>query len=682
MKSYKSPNNETGIEDDELLNRAQTFYRASRDHRADWVADAMEDYDFVAGRQWSAEDEQYLRDQLRPVVTFNRIQPTIEAVTGTEVNNRQEVRYIPRTLGDAGVNEVLTEAARWVKDECDAEDEESDAFFDVVVSGMGWTDTCLDYEGYEDAPIRINRIDPLEMYWSPLASKRNISDAVEIGRKRKVMREWAVEKWPELDDMVPETTGTWGDTDDLDNEPHVDDPRLAYKKGAEQPQDAGQSKVVLFEYLWCKKEPAYKIADLTTGEIITADATQYRKLRKAAEAAGIQIRAVRTSVKKYYEAVFFEDFLLEAREASSQEGFRYKCITGKRDRNKNLWYGLVRTMKDPQKWANKFFSTVLHNINTSGQGIMAEVGAFENPKKASEEWSRPDKVTLLKNGAISGGKVMPKPTSNVPAMLPNMMEFAISSIRDVSGVSTELLGMAERQQPGVLEYQRKQAGINILANLFNSLRRYRKEQGRIMLDLIQKYIPDGTLIRVVGDEGAKYVPLVKQPGVAKYDVIVDDAPTSPNMKEKVWSILTPLMPVLLPMLPTSSKLELFKYSPLPESLVEKVAQQVTEMESQPRPDPMQAAIQADSQAKMAQIQARMQADMAKLEQQGQVNREKAQIDAEIEAFKALLKAETDRYIAGVEARFNAAQAQMDANIQQQQQTLQAFLNRFSTPTVQ
>jgi hypothetical protein len=36
-------------------------------------------------------------------------------------------------------------------------------------------------------------------------------------------------------------------------------------------------------------------------------------------------------------------------------------------------------------------------------------------------------------------------------------QFAISSIRDVTGVNLELLGLRDANQPGMLEAQRKQA---------------------------------------------------------------------------------------------------------------------------------------------------------------------------------------------------------------------------------
>ena len=168
----------------------------ARTHQGDWREQAAEDYAFVAGDQWSAEDRERLKEQLRPVITFNRVAPIIDAVAGTEVNNRQEVRYVPRQAGDVGVNELLTGAAEWVRDQCDAEDEESDAFWDTLVCGMGWTETHIDYEQDPDGKILVERVDPLEMYWDPAARKRNLDDARYVIRVRLIDEADFEAMWP------------------------------------------------------------------------------------------------------------------------------------------------------------------------------------------------------------------------------------------------------------------------------------------------------------------------------------------------------------------------------------------------------------------------------------------------------------------------------------------------------
>ena len=201
-------------------------------------------------------------------------------------------------------------------------------------------------------------------------------------------------------------------------------------------------------------------------------------------------------------------------------------------------------------------------VNRDWATAGAKVREFE------EDWAKPDSVAVVSPGAVTDGKIMPKPLNQVPADMAAMMQYSVSAIHDTAGASLEMLGMADRQQSGVLEYQRRQSGITILAIFFDAIRLYRKDQGRVMMMFIQEYISDGRLVRIIGENGnQQYIPLIKQPGTGRYDVIVDEAPTSPNQKEKVFAVLQALLPGLLqagvPIPP-----EVVDYTPLPSKLAE------------------------------------------------------------------------------------------------------------------
>lgn len=652
--------------DEDLLRQARAHWNEAFTHWSKWRVLAKEDYAFVAGEQWDDNDKRKMVSEMRPAVTFNRIQTVVNAVSGSEVGNRQEVKYFPREQGDARVSELMTSAAQWVRDGCDAEDEESDAFMDMIISGLGCTETRLDYTRNLDGDIVIDRIDPMETYPDANATKRNLDDKRYVFRVKDYSRDEFRYYWPDAEIPSPNSKDTWGGET---GEPTKQD---NYREGEYLSSDKKSfpttMKIRVAEYQWCEYETVYRVAD-PSGEIVPLDEkrfTVYKQQRadeiKAAEQQvsaareewknasklmadqlpGIETMPVESVMqlppipealkegrdyvkqrkKVVKQAYFAGSQVLQEGYAPIKEHFTYNFITGSRDRNANTWYGIVRVMKDPQRWANKFFSSILHIINNSAKGgVMAERGAIGDTRKFEQDWARPDRVTYVEK--LDG--VREKQLATYPNGLADLMTYAISSIRDVSGVNLELLGLADRQQAGYLEAQRKQAGMTVLATMFDALRRYRKEQGRLMLAMINEYIADGRLVRVVGDEGAQYVPMMKQPGVLEYDVVVDEAPSTPNNKERVWGILQTMLPSIME-LPAGHQvlLEALKYSPLPESLVAKVE----ELFAQGTPDPAQDQA---AQLEMAQGQADVentQADTQKKLAEAQAKSASIQLDAQ------------------------------------------------------
>lgn len=594
------------------ITRFKSWFKRDREHSAKWRTNAKDDFGFLAGEQWTPEEEAYLVKQQRVPITFNRCLSILKAIAGSEINSRQEIRFIGRTSEDAKVNEVLTGASKYFADESDAEDEESEAFQDSMICGMGWVEQRIDFDMDAQGAYVEDHIDPLEMYWDHNARKKNLIDARRVWRAKSVPLGEAHDQFGE-EFSDADIDATWARMDDTRADKTLEQKRERFSDNPSVDPYDDDHHVTIVECQWWEREPYFILADEGAGRIeLTED--EYEVLSERAKALGITLTSAKL-MRRVYKRVFLGSVPLgEPENIPTGNQFSYQCITGEHDRNKNTWYGLVRVMRDPQKWANKWLSQTLHIMNSSAKGgILAEKGAFENQRQAEDTYARPEAITWVAPGTLSnpsGQRLQPKPAAQFPAGFFQLMEFAISSIRDVTGINLELLGMRDANQPGILEAQRKQAAMTILATAFDSLRRFRKLVGRNRLYFIQHYLSDARLVRIVGQEGAQVVPLTKDATVGDYDVIVDDAPASPNQKEANWAIISQMLPAVGGMLTPDMWALILEYSPLPSDLVEKFKGIMAQSQGDPEAQQKQALAMQQAIAKMQRDQAGAEKDNA------------------------------------------------------------------------
>lgn len=594
-------------DDDELLARLKKWVSRDREAHAKFLEEAEECYRFIAGHQWTDEQIRELEDKQRPPVVFNRIAPIMRAVTGTEIASRATISYRPRELSDGGAAEVWTEALRWYRDNADAEDEETDAFLDAAACGLGWIETTLDFDADPEGEPRIKRVSPLAVIPDCNATERNLADMRRVSHIERMPLAEARELFPDAEDE--DLDAAWLRLAEDEADP-VDREKARRYASEEEPERREDDLVTVVRCQWRERVRVVETADPMTGEPMEISPEEFEILQQRAPMVGMPPPQGRMRRKTVYRQAFIGRKILRQTDAPFQGGFSFEAITAFRDQVERTWYGLVRGMMDPQRFANKWLSTTMHIMSSGAKGgIFMEEDSVDDMREFEESYAQADAVTKVRPGAMVNGKIQPKPQTAFPAGFYELMNFAVDSVRQISGVSQEMMGTREVDQPGILEQQRRTQGLVMLNSLFSALRRYRKRVGRTMLEMMKEYIDPQRLMRILGPNLPPQVVQMAYQAEVEYDVVVEESPTSANQKELVWSLMSPILGDL----PPQVQAELWAYSPLPESVAQKVRQGYQAALQPPPPSPAEQAEAAKIQAQAAKDGATAEKTRAELD---------------------------------------------------------------------
>lgn len=633
---------------------------ADIEHLNAWRLRAKKDFEFVDGgeKQWDEAAVKLLKDESRPVVTFNKTRKYIKAICGIEANNRHEIAYLPRELdqpGEVKANELLTAASEWMEDGCHAQRHQSRAFRDAAICGVGCTEAVTDFDDDPNGKYVETRVNPLEIGWDREAQDQNVVDAKRVWRVRRMSLADARALIPGAADLsATDLDASWaGSVVEPSQEPRTTEQKELREERSIDQSDDTKVKVTVVQVQWLEHEVYYRAAnpDALTDPLhqgpalVDMSEDDYKKATRQFGARTASGKWPGTQMRrKVYKQAFLGGRLIKMMPCPVPDAFTLNFITWEPNAD-GTYDGLIADLRDPQTWGNKFFAQVMHIVNSTAKGgIIVEESAMVDVESFKRNYPRPDGVAVVKDGAISKGKIMAKPGQGLTNGVLALMETTDRMFSDVSGINVEMMGLADREQAGILEAQRKQSAMTILATLFDSLAMFRERVAKVRLHYIQTTLADGRLIRIAGDDVKEAIPLLRDKVMGKYDVVVTDAPTSPNSKERIWASLQQILPPLMQagMVKPEHVLVLLDYIP---GLPAKLVQTFRDMANKPDEAAMKQAQIAERSAN---------AEVADKEASAE-NKRAAAVLSLAKAGSEAVKAEEAKLYAALEA-YNAANA--------------------------
>jgi len=456
---------------------------------------------------------------------------------------------------------------------------------------LGFVSVNLDWQADpRGAPI-YEALNPLEMAWPEEAWNGNL---------RSVRRMWRI---------------TWHDADFLKEKfGKISPEKYGFPCGEEwgsspQKKDKKKGSSVSSQELFCLAE--LRIMERSGSIWIDDDGAPHDS--EPADIEALEIPQYRP--RRYWLGadgiILGKEIILAENNSLGWHAVSCNSVTGE-----SSFFGILDSMKDAQQLLNRMISQSLYTFDRQSKGgIIAERGAFENSQEAEANYARSDKIVWVNNGAISGNRIMPRPVDRMNESLISLQQTAERAFSALSGVSEEFMGTREVNQPGVLERERKQSTMNVLAAPFAALKNMRLAAAEDIIYIGRHWISDKMLIKI----DRQYKRVSRADLSREYDLYLDDAPSGQNEKEEVFERILKLAPMISQLrdsgVSDSVIAQILKYSPLPSGFVEGLEKELSGDEG---------AAQAEQQQ---QEQQQKQAQAAEANMELELGLKKADLDS-------------------------------------------------------
>jgi hypothetical protein len=616
------------LDDIEILKQAHNRIQENLLVTAWWRSNEIRDnYGLYEGSQWLQEDFSRQEANNQPIRTINRCAVLTDAIVGFEIQNRSEVKYVPRTTSEQeqGFADIMNDGVKWIEDNSEYSMQKSLAVSDMLICGLGFVETSIDYYENQNGQAKCERIFPYFMLWDVTVRDKNLKSANWVCRAKIIDRDLLHQYLKGMTaDERDEASADFGSAVDarfleffdtimivkslgviyhyqwreLEYYYRVENPMKGFEG---DPEDPYVQNVLLAARILQDK---YKFNAFTDGQFVVpyGEISEVRELYKTLD---MKTKAIKSKKWRYYRADIVGNRVISKSENFSQSGFSIQCMTGKYDEIRQCYYGTMRAMKEPQRLLNQSVSDYegfLRNIPKGG--FIIETDAVPNLEGFRDTMLKANMLTVVSPGAIASQKIMPKPTPPIPSGLLEMIQYADQAMMQCIGVTSDFMGIADSKlMTAQLNAQLVRQGLMVLAPYFDAIKLFTQTNGRVFYDcfkILMENCESKLIGHITNESNIKNVEFLRDNLDIDYDVVIEDTPMTPDQRQQTFEKMLELQNVFnsspnpVNVLPIA-----MEYAPFNGDQLEKI-KTMMQPPPPPQPDPVQQRLlEAESSYKEA-----------------------------------------------------------------------------------
>lgn len=479
----------------------------------------VDDFQFLAGKQWDNSTQSKRLADSKPVLTINRLPAFIAQVIGNRLLNQTVIQILPDKGGTKEIARIRQGLIRSIEKNSRADNAYDTALMHALIGGLGNFALEVDYADYDvfEQDLKARRLpDPTAVTWDHLSLDATGRDARHVFVEERMSRKDFEEMWPEA------TAAPFGG-------------ETSYINQLTANGWFTHDSVRVVEFWRMRYEERLIILNKFNGKV--QDVTDILDEEEAAQFALVNPETGMTYMR-WSSRPYAERYLLTA--MNILEGpFRMNCsrvpvfrVPGwelhiGEDRHR---FGMIRFVKDPQRVHNYWRSIIVEKLmqtprakwKATKEAVKGYESAWKNSHKSND-------MLLLWNGESGQEPKEVQPAQIEPALIQEA-GMATQDIKDILNMHEASLGMQSNEVSGKALDRRQRVSELGTVIYFSNLNDSIEEFGRCLNECIPDYYDTARTITIIGDDDHAKIIEVNGDGqpditIGKYGVTITTGPS-------------------------------------------------------------------------------------------------------------------------------------------------------------